>query len=53
MSLFFRVMQMVLIEIDLDAGRLLEWMYDVRNITHNVQTGCLPSLLGYTMRFGG
>ena len=50
---YWRVMAMVLVEIDLPTDRLVDWLKDVRRLTANVQDGCLPSLLGYTMRFGG
>lgn len=43
----------ILIEFDMDVRFLGDWIREVRNITDSIRyRGCLPSLLGFAMRFG-
>lgn len=50
---YWRTMPMVLLEMDLDMRHLVDCMQDVRQVVTALGPGCLPSLLGFTMRFGG
>ncbi|KAJ5195551.1 uncharacterized protein N7498_008989 [Penicillium cinerascens] len=43
----------ILIEFDMDVRLLGQWIREVRSITDSIRYhGCLPSLLGFAMRFG-
>jgi hypothetical protein len=43
----------MLVEIDMDVALLGDWIRDIRALVDTIEgKGCLPSLLGFAMRFG-
>ena len=50
---YWRNQIQMLVEFDMDVSVLGDWVRDVRALTDMVEAkGCLPSLLGFAMRFG-
>lgn len=50
---YWRNQFQLLVEFDMDVAMLSDWISEVRTITDMISAkGCLPSLLGFAMRFG-